>query len=362
LGALCVAAPAALHGQATLEVSGRVVRVAGGDTVPVSGAGVTLHRISRLEQGAVDSARTAGEGRFRFRRAADTTAVYLVSARFAGIEYFGTPLRPPGRSGIQLLVSDTSSSAPVRLGARRVIIRPPDESGTRLVVDLFSLRNDGPDTRVSPDGGVPTWAIVLPPGAVQAEVQEGDVSPTAVRFDGDTLAVLAPIGPGEKNLMVSYRLPMGLTAPSWSAPADSFDIMVEEEGAEVTGAGLQPTEPMEVMDTRLRRWTANPPTSASPATVRFEEGTVGERRALLLVAGLTLLAAGLGVAVSWRRRSRPTGAAPQMESVDPVGALAALDSRYLGKEEEVPPAEWAEYQRERARLMYAALAGGRGRR
>jgi len=357
-----MAAPAALHGQATLEVSGRIVRVAGGDTVPVSGAGVTLHRISRTEQGAVDSAQTAADGRFRFRRAADTTAVYLVSARFAGIEYFGNPLRPPGQSGIQLLVSDTSSSAPVRLGARRVIIRPPDESGTRLVVDLFSLRNDGPDTRVSPDGTVPTWAIVLPPGAVQAEVQEGDVSPTAVRFDGDTLAVLAPIGPGEKNLMVSYRLPMGLTTPAWSAPADSFDIMVEEEGADVTGAGLQPTEPMVVMDTRLRRWTANPPTPDSPAAVRFEEGAGGERRALRLLAGLILLAAGIGAAVAWRRRPRRPGAAPHMATVDPVGALAALDARYLDKQAQVPPAEWAEYQRERARLMNAALAGGRGRR
>ncbi len=362
LGLLLLLTSAPARGQGVITAEGRIVRVAGADTLPVARADVTLHRISRSMQGAVDSAQTGPDGLFRFRRTADTTAVYLVSARYAGIEYFGTPLRPPGRSDLVLLVSDTSSTAPVRLGARRVIVRPPDESGTRLVVDLLSLRNDGPDTRIGRDSMTPSWLLVLPAGARQAEVQEGDVSPTAVRFHGDTMAVLAPIGPGEKNVMVSYRLPMGVAAPAWSAPVDSFDMMLEEEGATVSGAGLQATAPMVVMETTLRRWTANPPDPGAEAVVRFGDSTDGRRRMLLWLVGVVALGVSGGAVIAWRRgQAGGTGGGGQ-EATDPVGALARLDAEYAGRRAEVEPEEWTRYEAERAHLKSAALARGRTRR
>ena len=338
------------------------MRSSGADTVPVAGAGVTLHRISRTAQGAVDSARTGADGRFRFGGAADTSAVYLVSARYAGIEYFGTPLRPPGAAGIRLLVSDTSSSAPIRLAARRVIIRPPDETGTRIVLDLFSLRNDGPDTRIGRDSVSPSWEVVLPVGILEAEVQEGDVSPTAVQFRGDTLAVLAPIGPGEKNVMVSYRLPIGIGASAWSAPADTFDVMVVEGGATVTGAGLEAAAPMTVMDTEVHRWTASPPPPGSAALVRFGDGTGSGRRTLLWLVGIVALVVCAGSALAWRRGRSAGAIVGTPIPADLVGALAALDARYAGRRAEVSREEWERYQSERATLKAAALARGSTRR
>lgn len=294
--------------QAPVAVSGRIVRAGEAGRQPVGGAAVTFHRISRSSQGAVDSARTGADGRFHFSLAGDTAAIYLVSARFAGIEYFGPPLRAPGARDIEIVVSDTSSMVPVTLSARRVIIRPPDASGTRLVVDLFTLRNDGTVTRVGRDSLAPSWEYLLPPGVLQAEVQEGDVSPTAVRFAGDTMRVLAPIAPGQKNVMVSYRLPMGPAEARWPAPADSFDIMVEEASATVSGAGLAAASPIEVEDARFYRWSAAPPEPSGVATVSFGDDAAARRRLLAWLVGGTALVGAL--LAGWALRGRRAASDP----------------------------------------------------
>jgi hypothetical protein len=74
----------------------------------------------------------------------------------------------------------------------------------------------------------------------------------------------------------------------------------------------------------------------------------------LLPALVSVIGAGL-LFMAWRliRRSAPTPAD------DLVGAIAALDARYLGREGEVPAEEWQRYQSERARLKQRAeLARG----
>ncbi len=323
--------------------------------MPVPGVTITLHRVSRTAQGAVDSLRTDGAGRFRFRAPGDGEAIYLVSANYAGIEYFAEPVRLPGAQGILIVVSDTSSTAPVRLGTRHLIIRPPDASGSRAVLDLFSIRNDGPDTRIGRDSLSPSWQVTLPAGAVQPEVQEGDISPSAVRFRGDTVDVLAPIAPGVKNMMLSYRLPVTEGRPAWTAPADSFDVLVEEEGATVNGAGLEPVEPVELMGSTLRRWTASPPTGG-PAEVRFAGSSAALGAILYWLVGL--LAAALAVGAVWAFRRRPRAVAKTTEPLpaDLIGAIAILDARYAGSRDRVGEEEWAAYQAERSRLKAAELA------
>ncbi len=355
---LLTAAP--LAAQLPLSITGSTVRIQGGDTVPAAGVAITLHRLNRTEQGAVDSVRSGADGRFRFRTTGDTTAIYLVSARYAGIEYFSEPMRPPGAGGVRLLVSDTSSAAPVRLGARHVIVRPPDESGTRAVLDLLSIVNDGPDTRIGRDTLAPSWQVLLPAGALQPEVQEGDVSPTAVRFLGDTLHLLAPVAPGRKNIMVSYRLPVAIDQAEWLAPVDSFDILVEEAAAQVRGAGLSPAAPVELMGSTLRRWTAAPPTGG-PGVVKFPSGTGGLHRALYwLVGAMGLLLFGGGV-LAFRRARQSGGKLAAAGDGNLVEALARLDTKYAGRQGQVSPEEWAAYEKERTRLKSAALAGGRSR-
>lgn len=360
LAALLAVGAAPLAGQLPLDIAGQTTRVAGADTLPVAGVPVTLHRVGRTAQGAIDSATTGSDGRFRFRLAGDTTAIYLVSARYAGIEYFGEPLRPPGARGVRIIVSDTSSTAPVRLEARHLIIRPPDESGTRAVLDLFSIRNDGPDTRIGRDSASPSWSIALPAGAIEVEVQEGDVSPSAVRFRGDTVLVLAPLAPGVKNVMLSYRLPVGARRTEWTAPVDSFDILMEEDGASVQGAGLASAAPVELMGSTLRRWTASPPTGG-PGTVVFPGGPAALSRMLYWMVGALAVLLGAGTAWTWRRTGEAKVSAPAPPPVDLIGDLARLDARFAGKRDQVGAAEWSAYEAERARLKAAALARGRPR-
>jgi len=353
-----------LVAQASLTITGRVAKVLGADTVPVSGVPFTLHRVGRTAQGAIDSGTTGIDGRFRFRLPADTAALYLVSARYAGIEYFGDPIRAPGSDRAIVLVSDTSSTAPLLLGARHVIVRRPDASGSRAVLDLFTVRNDGPDTRVGRDADAPTWSMPLPRGATDPEVQQGEISGSAIHFRNDSLFLVAPVSPGRKSVMVSYLLPATVDRPTWLAPVDSFDLLVEEDGATVRGAGLVATAPVDLMGSTLRRWTAAPP-EGPWGEVRFAGGATDSRGALIGLVVLLGAALTAGAALAFRKSGRKPRSDPTPMAGGVIDALARLDARHQGTRESGGEESWAAYQAERARLKAAAEAAalaGRRRR
>jgi len=126
-------------------------------------------------------------GRFGFRFAADTASVFLLSARYAGIEYFSRPARATaGRpdTGLVILVADTSSSAPVRLAGRYLMIGRPEQAGRRGALDLIVLQNRGTTTRVARDSTMPDVFLpaCLTPGATGVMVvhnhPSGDPTPS----------------------------------------------------------------------------------------------------------------------------------------------------------------------------------------
>jgi hypothetical protein len=346
-------AVAPLGAQAPDRVAGRVMRVVGTDTLPASGVSVSLHRIGRTAQGVVDSARTPAHGRFGFRVRPDTTAVFLVSARYAGIEYFSGPARPGRDTALALIVSDTSSAVPLELSARHVIVGRPEADG-RPVLDLITLANRSDVTRVAPDTLTPTWSLRLPSGARNLEVEQGDLSPTAVEQRGDSVHVFAPIPPGRKHLMIGYRLPGDGDEFSWLAPADTFDLLLEEEGASVRGGGLVAAGPVDLSGKLLQRWTAAPPT---PGTVVVRFGPPGGADTTLLtalVAATALVFAGLLLVLA--RRARAGSPAGVNVGPDPLEELVRLDAAYSNREGQVPEPEWSEYLRRRAALKAAAEA------
>jgi len=358
--ALVAGAAASLAAQGTVELAGKVVRLAGADSVPVPGLSVSAHRVGKSLQGVVDSATTGPAGAFRFRLPGDTAAIYLVSARFGGVEYFSEPVRAPGATHLLVVVSDTSSAAPVSLSARHVIVSRPDPTGGRAILDLFTLKNASTVTRVSRDTLTPTWRVVLPSGALEPAVEEGDVSAAAVEFHGDTLLLFAPVAPGLKRMMLSYRLPVGETTPRWTAPADSFDLLVEEGDASVQGAGLVPAPAVTLMERSLRRWSAIPPTGPA-GEVRFSSGANDSRTLLWSLVGLVAVVVLVGGVVVLRRRPRPAPV-PRAASEDLIGQLARLDARYAARQQEVPAEEWTRYQAERTRLKQAAESAALARR
>jgi hypothetical protein len=342
----------------TVPIVGRVLTA---DSTPVSGARVVLHRIGRATQGPLDSTRTDRSGQFRFGFRPDTTAFYLLSARRSGIEYFSPPLSTnPARpdSTISIVVYDTASSAPVGVEARHFVLTRPDSDGSRNILDLIVLQNGGRRTRVAPDTVRPSMILPLPPGTSGLQVGESEVSTGAVRRKGDSLMITAAIAPGEKQVTVEYRVPSGRSTvelPVQSA-GQKINVLLEETGARVSGAGMAFADSQVIQGRSFRRWTGVT-TAAGVIRIALPGAPLAAGKvlaALVVSLGLTLLGAGWYLFTRERRQTR--------QPADPLlDAIAALDARYLGREDETPPSEWNAYRDERARLkarLETSLAAG----
>jgi hypothetical protein len=332
--------------------AGRVVLPRAADTVPVPGARVVLHRVGRDRQGPLDSASADASGRFRFRFRADTAAIYLLSARWGGVEYFSPPVHTnPARpdTAIRLVVYDTSSTAPIGVEARHIVVPRAGPDGARSVLDLIVLRNDGRVARVAPDSSRPSWHLVLPPGTGDMQVGESDLSPDAVVRQGDTVKVLAPLAPGQKQLALEYSVtPVRgkLEFPVGSGGA--VNLLVEETSARVSGGTLALADSQVIEGRSFRRYTGDVPAGG---TVVLAVGAAGAATASRLA--LPMLVGAVAVmlaAAAWWLIRRPPRPAPALLPGQMLDAIAALDARYAGREAETAEEEWRRYAAERVRL------------
>jgi hypothetical protein len=332
--------------------AGRVVLPRVADTVPVSGARVVLHRVGRDSQGPLDSASADASGRFRFRFRADTAAIYLLSARWGGVEYFSPPVHTnPARpdTTIRLVVYDTSSTAPIGVEARHIVVPRAGPDGARSVLDLIVLRNDGRLARVAPDSSRPSWRLVLPPGTGDMQGGESDLSPDAVVRQGDTVEVLAPLAPGQKQLSLEYSVtpvrgklefPVGSGGP--------VNLLVEETNARVSGGTLALADSQVIEGRSFRRYTGDVPAGGTVVlVVGTAAAAAASRLALPVLVGA--VAVMLAAAAWWLIRRPPRRAAALLPE-RMLDAIAALDARYAGREAETAEDEWRRYAAERARL------------
>lgn len=352
----------ALWAQTT--AAGRVIHPTERDTVAAPGVRIVLHQVGRQVQGPVDSTFSDARGRFRLRFRPDTSALYLLSARYGGIEYFSPPVHTnPERpdTAIQLVVYDTSTTAPVGVAARHIVVPRPGEDGSRAVLDLFVLRNDGLRARVAPDSLHPSWTVPLPAGSVGLELGESDLSPDAVSRRGDTAIVVAPIAPGEKQVALQYLLPGDLQVVDFPPAAGSgmINLLVEEPEARVEAGGLALADSQLIEQRWFRRWSGEPPPGASIRLALPSTGRTPLSLLAVLVGALALVLVVAGWRV-WKGGPAPAPASPSPSIDSLIGSIAALDLRYGGKENETPPEEWGRYREERARLkalLEASLAG-----
>jgi hypothetical protein len=358
LTALTALPPYRLTAQTT--AAGRVLRPGARDTLALPRVRVLLHRVGRESQGPIDSSLSDAQGRFRFVFRADSGSLYLLSARYGGIEYFSSPVHTNPAlpdTAIPLFVYDTSSRAPVGVEAHHIVVPRPGDDGSRSVLELFVLRNAGLLARVGQDSLHPAWSAPLPPGSLGLQVGESDLSPDAVSRQGDSVYVFAPIAPGEKQLAVQYVIPgdQNVVTFPMGASAGQVNLLIEGPVGGVSGAPLALADSQLIERRVFQRWTGTVPAGA---VIRV--ALVGSRKTPVAVLGG--LVAGLALALllaGWRlvARSRPRPESPLPDGL--LASIASLDVRYLGRESEIPADEWESYQAERARLkaqLEASLA------
>jgi len=309
---------------------------------------VVLHGISSKVQGPVDSVTTGADGRFAFRFHYDSGSVYILSSRYAGIEYFSRPLLVGGQpDSTDLLVHDTSSSAPVSVAGHYWVIGQPTSAKRRPVLDLVLLHNGGPLTRIARDSLGASWTMPLPAGATEVSVGQGEFSAAAIQARGDTLALLAPLMPGDRQLVLQYTVPLArqVTLPVTQA-SDSLVVLLEERDATVRTTGFAAADTQRIDNRVYRRWVGVLPAGGN-VEVRFATAESGG--ALAPLVGVMALALGAAAVVALRRRRpAPVSAADRVSRL--VEEIAMLDATYAGREAELDAETWQRYQTDRARL------------
>ncbi len=340
-------------------MSGRVLLGGAPDSVPLGGAWVVLHEVSPRGGAPVDSVRTDPGGRYRVGiPVTDTTAIYLVSVGHHEISYFSRPIHPGGRADTAeaLVVFDTSAVGPaIFLAQRHVAVREPEPDGGRRAIELLVLENRGTRTRIAADTLHPVWWGLLPPGVVAFEVGESDVSAQAVFRRGDTLIVVAPMPPGEKQLVVTYVLPRAMREFSLPVnPAtDLFNVLLEDTAATLVAGPLELREKEVMEDVVFARYEARGVPSGAEVTFRFGRSARSAAEMLGFVVGIATAVLLLAVLLWMRRKAAPA------EDPERIAAeIADLDRQA----EAQPPAAGAggdAYRKRRAALkarLEAALA------
>ncbi|MBI1967491.1 MAG: hypothetical protein HYS40_05840 [Gemmatimonadetes bacterium] len=305
-----------------MRLAGRI-ELGGLTPRPLAGGWAVLHRVTRDGGGPVDSVRTDATGRYSIRLAqVDSTAIYVVSGWYAGIAYFSEPRQLTRRAVAEfapLVVYDTTSRGPPIFVLQRLLtLARPRPDGTRDVLEIVRLHNPGFATRVTNDTLRPVWAGALPREAIQWQVGESDVSAQTVTRRGDTVAVYAPLAPGEAGKQISYGyvLPAGVTTlrVPVDQPTGEIAFLLEDTAAVVQAPALQRLDVDSIEGRWFARYRTGPLQSGVTVEITLPRGTFQAQR--LLPYLVTLVGVTLVVGLVFALRRKP---APAMGTGDPQG-------------------------------------------
>jgi hypothetical protein len=327
---------------------------------PFPGATVVLHRVSADASGEIDSVRAEPDGNFRVRLPhvpdhASRAEIFFASVQFRGLHYFGPAVTEAYQLDSLYLIQayDTASVPPggaqLPIGERSIFLERSAEGWT--ATDLFQLRLEGEKTLFSRQDGI-VWAYPLAESATDFELGQGDMAPDAVRFSEGRLELYSPLPPGERYVMVRYRIPdLELVLPL-PGQTDRFEVLLREPApsAEFHPLSLIETVELEPGNTFRRYAAENLVNTQVRGSLAPEPWSLPAEGFALLMA-FVLGAAGV---VGYRRRQR-SPVEPRPEAADPtrdqiILAVAALDEAFEGIQEPSPEAR-GEYERERKALL-----------
>lgn len=204
------------------RISGRVIHAESG--APVAGVQVILLALDEQGQPSWQTANSDGGGRYRFGGIA-TGLTYQLGALYAGLPFSGARLSfEPGGLRLRaadLLVRDPRPAAPgdVRLSALRAVL---DADAAALSVrEIHELRAEG-ETPLRGTLQAPLLRIPLPQQAVELRARSSDAglelrpvpsladashAGAGAGVEGESLAILGALAPGELRVELEYRLP-----------------------------------------------------------------------------------------------------------------------------------------------------------
>ena len=278
---------------------------------------VVLHRVGPDGGGGeVDETTVGAGGEFRFLLPglADANAqgnIYFTSVDYEGVLYFGTGITAVEQldSAYVIRVFQTEEvppeGVPLTLDVRTMFIEFAAEEW--IVTDLFALDNPGTRTLVAQDDGV-VWSYPLPPGATQAELGEGDMPPDAVTFEGGRVFVSAPLPPGDRLLMIRYRLEdLGATIPT-PGRTEVFEVLIKEPAPPLRIEGLEPVDVVALgPESTYRRYGGTELVDSNLTIVETEDRGDPPLEWLAVLTAVMLLAGGF-LAYARPRRAVPAEA------------------------------------------------------
>jgi hypothetical protein len=327
---------------------------------PLTEGFVVLHQVSAESSGEVDSVRVGPDGSFQIRlpHVPDHTSrpeIFFASVRYRDLLYFGEAVTEAAQLDSLYLIQayDTLSVPPggarLPLSARNLFLEKAEVGWT--ATDLFNLRQEEDRTLYSPEEQV-VWAYPLPESATDFQVGQADMAPDAIRFVNGQLQVYSPLPPGERYLMVRYRIPDNDFVLPLPGTTDRMEVLVREPAPAAEFPPLALSSPVELDPGNVfRRYAAdNLRDMEVVATLAPEPWSLPAKWLGLAVAGL-LGAAGI---FGYRRRGRVI----QAERVSTEGrsredlllGIAKLDEDFFGGKDPSAQAR-ARYENERKKLL-----------
>jgi len=339
------------------EITGRLMNGSQPNGV-IAGTEVRLTaRLStneRLERSAV----TNDEGWFRFTELpGDTADVYVLSARFGGVEYASQLIAfVLGETEIEtdlLMYEQTADPADLDQHGHHYILEIPGGAHEVAVTEVIALANHGQRTFHDHQG----LAFPIPPLATNVEPMEG--FETGAVHDG-AIHLSVPLRPG--NHQVAFRYNMPASSPfrftgHVAMPTEEITILVAPVGADVSGEGLAPMGQLDLGNGVVcDRYRVAVPAVGSAFTVRVGVQATGPRLAWVFTGALLLSF----VAIIYLRE-RPAGSSDPMATRDAKRLLEERDRHLaellvLDRQQKNGGLPDDEYGRRREQLLAKATA------
>jgi hypothetical protein len=354
-------------------IRGQVFNGTSGQAMP-AGFEVTLRGLDGEQEIPAITSAVGAEGEFLFEGLAIVPGrLYWVSAEHQGLVYRTEPAHLMlGDQPVELplTIYDVTTDTDLVRVERLHLIFEFTPQGVINVLEVWLLSNLGESTVIaSEDKGI--LEITLPEGAGALEVEAG-LAGERIRATDGGIADNGPLLPGVNagDLTFAFQLPYErrLTfLQSVDREVVAVVVLLQEEGPDVSGDGLEETGVRQIGDESWRSYEAGPLASGESLRLDFSGrlgaagGTAGSTSLSLIIGagalGLALIVGGL---LWYRRMDAGDEVAPEDESLSSdlaeardglLQALADLDDAYESGE-----VSEASYRRKRAKLKRQALA------